>query len=91
MFDAGIRRLGSVRRNGHRGVVAAGLVGLSKYALATASSALVGSEKQGLSEDLVDLSDFTVRIPMRGRCDSLNVAVATGVLLFEMVNQRRGL
>lgn len=52
---------------------------------------LVGSEKQGLSEDLVDLSDFTVRIPMRGRCDSLNVAVATGVLLFEMVNQRRGL
>jgi len=31
-----------------------------------------------------------VRIPMIGRCDSINVSVATGVLLFEMFDQRRG-
>ena len=51
---------------------------------------LVGSERQGLSEHLIEVSDFMVRIPMRGRCDSLNVAVAAGVLLFEMSKQRRG-
>lgn len=45
---------------------------------------LLGSEKRGLSGHLIEASDFTVRIPMRGRCDSINVAVATGVLLFEM-------
>ena len=52
---------------------------------------LVGSEKLGLSNHLVEVSDFMVRIPMEGRCDSINVAVAAGVLLFEMFNQRRGL
>jgi RNA methyltransferase, TrmH family len=52
---------------------------------------LVGSEKHGLSEQLIEISDFTVRIPMFGRCDSINVAVAAGVLLYEIFNQRRGI
>ena len=51
---------------------------------------LIGSEKHGLSDQLIETSDFMVRIPMRGGCDSINVAVAAGVLLFEMVNQHRG-
>ena len=49
---------------------------------------LVGSERQGLSPQLIELSDLTVRIPMHGRCDSVNAAVAAGVLLFEMASQR---
>ncbi len=49
---------------------------------------LIGSERQGLSEELIDAADFTLRIPMRGRCDSINAAVAAGVLLFEMSSQR---
>lgn len=44
---------------------------------------LIGSEKLGLSNELLECADFTVRIPMQGRCDSINAAVATGVLLFE--------
>ena len=52
---------------------------------------LMGSEKQGLSEHLIETSDFTVRIPMLGNCDSINVAVAAGVLLYELFNQRRRL
>jgi TrmH family RNA methyltransferase len=51
---------------------------------------MIGSEKRGLSEHLTETADFMVRIPMRGGCDSINVSVATGVLLFEMSNQRRG-
>ena len=35
------------------------------------------------------LADFVVRIPMQGGCDSISVAVATGVLLFEMSSPRR--
>jgi TrmH family RNA methyltransferase len=51
---------------------------------------LIGSERQGLSEQLLETSDFTVRIPMHGRCDSINAAVAAGVLLFEMSSQCQG-
>ena len=49
----------------------------------------IGSEKRGLSDQLLETADFVVRIPMQGGCDSINAAVATGVLLFEMANHRR--
>lgn len=49
---------------------------------------LIGTEKIGLSEQLLEAADFVVRIPMRGNCDSINAAVAAGVLLFEMSSQR---
>lgn len=45
---------------------------------------LLGGEKEGLSDHLKETCDFIVRIPMVSRCDSVNVAVAAGVLLFEM-------
>lgn len=48
---------------------------------------LIGGERHGLSDQLIEAADFMVRIPMRGGCDSINVAVAAGVLLFEMANQ----
>jgi TrmH family RNA methyltransferase len=51
---------------------------------------LIGSERHGLSDQLIEAADFMVRIPMRGGCDSINAAVAAGVLLFEMANQHRG-
>jgi TrmH family RNA methyltransferase len=49
---------------------------------------VIGSEKRGLSDQLLEAADFVVRIPMQGNCDSINAAVATGVLLFEMASQR---
>src|SRR5262249_55176201 len=50
---------------------------------------LIGSERKGLSDQLLKSCDFLVRIPMLGRGDSINAAVATGVLLYELFNQRR--
>ena len=50
---------------------------------------LMGSERQGLSEEAVRLCDQMVAIPMRGRSDSLNLAVATGIILYQIFNQRR--
>jgi len=52
---------------------------------------VIGSEKLGLSEPLLECANIVIRIPMKGGCDSINVAVATGVLLFEMASQRRGI
>jgi TrmH family RNA methyltransferase len=52
---------------------------------------VVGNEAHGLSADIAALADVTVRIPMAHHLDSLNVAVAAGVLLFEAQRQRRQL
>ncbi|HWK68470.1 MAG TPA: RNA methyltransferase [Rhizobiaceae bacterium] len=45
---------------------------------------MMGNEQQGLPENLADACDRLVRIPQAGRADSLNLAVATGVMLFEI-------
>lgn len=50
----------------------------------------MGSERQGLTEDERAICDEVVRIPMIGRSDSLNLAVATGVVLYEVFNRRQG-
>jgi TrmH family RNA methyltransferase len=49
---------------------------------------IMGSEQYGLSEFWLKESDLLVRIPMAGQADSLNVAMATIITLFEAVRQR---
>jgi TrmH family RNA methyltransferase len=49
---------------------------------------VLGSERSGLSEAQRALCDELVRIPMCGSCDSLNLAVAASVLLYEAFGQR---
>jgi TrmH family RNA methyltransferase len=51
---------------------------------------VVGNEGAGLGEDLAAAAAERVAIPMRGGVESLNVAVAAGILLFEAARQRRG-
>jgi TrmH family RNA methyltransferase len=51
---------------------------------------VMGSEQYGLSEFWMKNSDVLVRIPMAGQADSLNVAMATIITLFEAVRQRSG-
>lgn len=48
---------------------------------------LMGNEQQGLPESLADCCDRLVRIPQRGRADSLNLAVATGIMLYEIIRE----
>lgn len=45
---------------------------------------LMGNEQQGLGEQLASMCDVLVRIPQAGKADSLNLAVSTGVMLFEI-------
>jgi TrmH family RNA methyltransferase len=51
---------------------------------------VIGGEAEGVSPQARRLADGFARIPMPGRAESLNAAVAAGVLLFEVVRQRRG-
>lgn len=51
----------------------------------------VGTEQLGLSERWMKQADIQVRIPMCGVADSLNVAMATTLLLYEALRQRRGI
>lgn len=50
---------------------------------------VVGAEQYGLSTTWMEEADEKVKIPMLGQCDSLNVASATTILLYEAVRQRR--
>ncbi len=49
---------------------------------------IVGPESEGLSADEISEADAVVRIPMQGKTESLNVAVATGIILYEAARQR---
>jgi len=53
------------------------------------SALILGPESTGLTPEELELADHRVSIPMKGMAESLNVAVAAGVLLFESARQRR--
>ncbi len=50
---------------------------------------LMGSEREGLAQDYLKLCDQVVKIPMQGRSDSLNLAIATSIILYQIYNQKR--
>ena len=49
---------------------------------------VIGSEQYGLSETWLEAADFQALIPMPGSVDSLNAAMAAGIILFEAARQR---
>ncbi len=49
---------------------------------------VMGNEYEGIAWDYLRICDDSVRIPMKGTIESLNVSVATGIALFEVVKQR---
>lgn len=51
---------------------------------------LIGNEANGLRQETIAAADARIRIPMMGRVESLNAAMAAGVLMFEAARQRRG-
>jgi 23S rRNA (guanosine2251-2'-O)-methyltransferase len=49
---------------------------------------IMGSEESGISTEALRKADEIVRIPMRGKTSSLNVSVATGIILYETLRQQ---
>lgn len=49
---------------------------------------VLGNEEKGIKRIIAENCDFLVKIPMKGKIQSLNVSVAAGILLFEILRQR---
>lgn len=52
------------------------------------SAVIIGNEANGVSQTILELADERIKIPMTGKTESLNAAVATGVILYE-INRRK--
>ncbi len=52
------------------------------------SVVLMGNEQSGIPEETEEICDNLIRIPMRGAADSLNLAQATGIMIYEVWRQR---
>ena len=64
--------------------IAPGSVDLSAYQPSGDTCLVVGHELSGVPREILDLSDAVVQIPMRGKKESLNVAVAAGIALHRL-------
>ncbi|NDV16455.1 23S rRNA (guanosine(2251)-2'-O)-methyltransferase RlmB [Muricauda sp. TY007] len=51
---------------------------------------IMGSEEKGISPSTLNIIDHQAKLPLMGKIGSLNVSVACGVFLYEVVRQRRG-
>jgi 23S rRNA (guanosine2251-2'-O)-methyltransferase len=49
---------------------------------------IMGAEGEGISDPILRLCDENIKIPMKGRTESLNVSVSAGVILYEVMKQR---
>lgn len=71
---------------------AAHLKGTKSYDMpdyTTGTAFLIGNEGNGLTEELAELADEYIRIPMEGNVESLNAAIAATLLMYEVLRQRR--
>lgn len=82
--------LRNFRRRGGK-VVAGILEGTSALGAVRADTAIVvGNEARGVSAEVRELVDIAYRIPIYGRADSLNAAVAAGIMMYDIVRRLRG-
>ncbi len=80
-----------VKRQGIR-IFAAHLSGRNDYDeldYTKGTAFLIGSEASGLKEETARQADVYLKIPMEGRLESLNAAMAAGILMYETARQRR--
>lgn len=84
--------IASVRERGHRilALDAAGDRDLYDADLSGPITFVFGNEARGLSPELLGMSDESVRVPHRGRAESLNLAAAATVCLFEWARRSAG-
>lgn len=49
---------------------------------------VIGNEANGVSKEILEVSDMKVKIPMLGKTESLNASIATGVMVYEYVRRK---
>jgi len=77
--DSGLKVISAAEKSG---------ITASEAPLTGPAVLILGSEDKGISRELIALSDHQIKIPMTGAIGSLNVSVAAGILLYEIVRQR---
>ena len=83
--------IGGLKKAGIR-IYAAHLEGINAYDredYREGCAFLIGNEGNGLRNEIAECADCRIRIPMEGKAESLNAAVAASVLMFEVSRQRR--
>ena len=50
---------------------------------------IIGNEANGVSSEILNVSDMKIKIPMKGKTESLNAAVATSIILYEAIRPNR--
>lgn len=83
----------AIRKMKERGITIIGAeAGGEKFVwdldLALPLALVIGSEGKGLRKTVKENCDIIISLPMRGRINSLNVSVATGILIFEILRKR---
>jgi 23S rRNA (guanosine2251-2'-O)-methyltransferase len=79
-----------LRERGVRSVVASGSaqISASECDLTAPCALIIGNEGSGVRDELLQACDTQVRIPQAGHVESLNAAVAAGILCYEVQRQR---
>ncbi len=62
---------------------------LYRFSFPDRCAIVMGSEGEGLRKNIINLCDYLITIPLTGRIDSLNVSVSAGVVLYEILRQRK--
>ena len=68
---------------------ATGTTSIEEFDWSASVTLILGSEGNGASSELIERSSASVRIPISPHAESLNVAVAASIILFEIARQRR--
>jgi TrmH family RNA methyltransferase len=56
--------------------------------LTQSTAILIGNEANGIKESTANMTDQLIKLPMLGKAESLNAAIASGILMYELVRQR---
>ena len=49
---------------------------------------MIGNEANGINDDLLNKADINTKIPIVGKCESLNAAVACSIMVYEALRQK---
>ena len=82
----------ALRKEGYRIVATtpmAGSITLEEYEIDAKTALLFGTEKEGLSEALLEEADLAIHIPMYGFSESLNVSVSASIIIQKLMSQLR--
>ena len=92
LFDKDINYLNDCKNNGFKivcGVLADNSVDYTMADLTQPVIIVVGNEANGICDEILNISDINIKIPIDGKAESLNAAVAAAIMMYETNRQRR--